>query len=98
MITASHNPPDFNGFKIKAPWGGSAAPETTAAVEALVDANPAKRGSVHFRSVTNYLSRRSRVTANRSLPISILTGCVSHRKPSLSIRCTARAAAGLRVF
>jgi phosphomannomutase len=39
-ITASHNPPQFNGFKIKAPWGGSAAPETTAAIEALVDAEP----------------------------------------------------------
>ena len=45
VITASHNPPDFNGFKIKAPWGGSAAPETTAAVEILVDANPAKRSA-----------------------------------------------------
>ncbi|MDQ3667206.1 MAG: phosphoglucomutase/phosphomannomutase family protein [Acidobacteriota bacterium] len=44
VITASHNSPHFNGFKIKAPWGGSAAPETTAAVETLVDANPAKRG------------------------------------------------------
>ncbi|HEV2883897.1 MAG TPA: hypothetical protein VGW36_03510, partial [Pyrinomonadaceae bacterium] len=39
VITASHNPSDFNGFKIKAPWGGSAAPETTAAVEKLVDQN-----------------------------------------------------------
>ena len=46
MITASHNPADFNGFKIKAPWGGSAAPETTSAVEHLVDANPPKRGDV----------------------------------------------------
>jgi phosphomannomutase len=46
VLTASHNPPDFNGFKIKAPWGGSAAPETTAAVEKLVDANPAKRSEV----------------------------------------------------
>jgi phosphomannomutase len=45
VLTASHNPPDFNGFKIKAPWGGSAAPETTAAVEALVDAHPAKRSA-----------------------------------------------------
>ncbi|MCM3874298.1 MAG: phosphoglucomutase/phosphomannomutase family protein [Pyrinomonadaceae bacterium] len=45
VLTASHNPPDFNGFKIKAPWGGSAAPETTAAVEALVDSHPAKRGT-----------------------------------------------------
>ena len=39
VITASHNPPIFNGFKIKAPWGGSAAPETTAIVEKLVDNN-----------------------------------------------------------
>ena len=40
VITASHNPSSFNGFKIKAPWGGSATPETTAAVESLVDARP----------------------------------------------------------
>ena len=43
VITASHNPAHFNGFKIKAPWGGSATPETTAAVEALVDASPPRR-------------------------------------------------------
>jgi phosphomannomutase len=43
VITASHNPPEFNGFKIKAPWGGSATQETTAAVEALVDAQPVRR-------------------------------------------------------
>lgn len=46
MITASHNPANFNGFKIKAPWGGSAAPETTRAVEKLVDANAPKRATV----------------------------------------------------
>jgi phosphomannomutase len=45
VLTASHNPPEFNGFKIKAPWGGSAAPETTAAVETLVDANSSKRST-----------------------------------------------------
>ena len=43
VITASHNPPEFNGFKIKAPFGGSASPETTAAVEKLVDAQNPKR-------------------------------------------------------
>lgn len=46
VITASHNPPDFNGFKIKAPWGGSAAPETTAEVERLVDVNPPRRAAI----------------------------------------------------
>lgn len=40
VITASHNPAEFNGFKIKAPWGGSATRETTVAVEALVDSQP----------------------------------------------------------
>lgn len=46
VITASHNPAYFNGFKIKAPWGGSAAPETTETVEKLIDANSPKRGDV----------------------------------------------------
>lgn len=46
VITASHNPADFNGFKIKAPWGGSAAPETTAAVEKLVDTSAPRHAQV----------------------------------------------------
>ena len=46
VITASHNPPEFNGFKIKAPWGGSAAPETTSQVEALVDKTAPQRAGV----------------------------------------------------
>lgn len=46
VITASHNPAIFNGFKIKAPWGGSASPDTTAIVEHLVDANPPRRSPV----------------------------------------------------
>jgi phosphomannomutase len=46
VITASHNPPDFNGFKIKAPWGGSATLETTSEVEKLVDASTPKRSEI----------------------------------------------------
>ncbi len=42
MITASHNPPAFNGFKLKAWFGGSADPSICQAVEALVDKNPIK--------------------------------------------------------
>jgi phosphomannomutase len=36
MITASHNPPAWNGFKIKADFGGSALVEDIKKVEALV--------------------------------------------------------------
>lgn len=37
MITASHNPPAFNGFKLKAHFGGSADPALCKAVEAQLD-------------------------------------------------------------
>ncbi len=33
VITASHNPPEYNGFKIKPPFGGSAKPGQIQAVE-----------------------------------------------------------------
>jgi alpha-D-glucose phosphate-specific phosphoglucomutase len=42
MITASHNPPAFNGFKLKAWFGGSADPAICKAVEAEVDKTPVK--------------------------------------------------------
>src|SRR5438046_5093727 len=40
MITASHNPPAFNGFKLKAHFGGSAESATCQAVEAMLDKSP----------------------------------------------------------
>ncbi|RII29194.1 MAG: phosphoesterase [Geobacter sp.] len=38
MITASHNPPIYNGFKIKEQYGGSARPSTTKELEEMVAA------------------------------------------------------------
>lgn len=36
MITASHNPAEYNGFKIKVASGGAAGPEVTKAVESFL--------------------------------------------------------------
>ncbi len=41
VITASHNPPEYNGFKIKGHFGGSALPEMVANVESRIkDSEP----------------------------------------------------------
>jgi len=42
MITASHNTPAFNGFKLKAHYGGSADPSICQAVEKLLDQTPVR--------------------------------------------------------
>ncbi|WP_029214478.1 phosphoglucomutase/phosphomannomutase family protein [Kallotenue papyrolyticum] len=39
MITASHNPPRYNGIKFKSAFGGSAMPEVTGAIERLLERN-----------------------------------------------------------
>lgn len=42
MITASHNPAEYNGFKIKNSSGGAAGPEVTSKVEELLGKTPVK--------------------------------------------------------
>jgi len=39
IITASHNPPNYNGYKIKAHYGGPVVPAEIEKVEALIDYN-----------------------------------------------------------
>jgi phosphomannomutase len=46
MITASHNPPIFNGFKLKSDYGGSSDSKTCRAVEDCLDRNPVKSKSL----------------------------------------------------
>ncbi len=48
MITASHNPASFNGYKLKAHFGGSAQEATCHAVEALIDRTRSFSGNGHY--------------------------------------------------
>jgi phosphomannomutase len=45
MITASHNPAEYNGFKIKNSAGGGASPELTRAVEGLLGKSAVKESA-----------------------------------------------------
>jgi phosphomannomutase len=36
VITASHNPPEYNGFKLKSSFGGPSSPDDVAEVESLI--------------------------------------------------------------
>ncbi len=63
VITASHNPPEFNGLKLKSGRGGSVSPAVTAAIEALLPSSrtpgPGSRGGliVAFDPRPAYLKR-----------------------------------------
>jgi len=45
VITASHNPPSYNGFKLKSSYGGPTIPADIAAVEALIPDVPTSHGA-----------------------------------------------------
>ncbi|MFA7178584.1 MAG: phosphoglucomutase/phosphomannomutase family protein, partial [Dehalococcoidales bacterium] len=55
MITASHNPAEWNGFKIKATNGSSASPETISTIEEIIaDLSPGpKSNSTGFDKAVN---------------------------------------------
>lgn len=71
MITASHNPADYNGIKFKGEYGGSALPEMTAHIEKLlrrtqIKTVPLSHPLIHrFDADADYLNHLRRII-NRS--------------------------------
>lgn len=63
MITASHNPPEYNGLKFKAAFGGSASPELVAEIESCVNRLEAEKAVISKRvlpaSVEKFSARAS---------------------------------------
>jgi len=53
MITASHNPPIFDGFKLKSWYGGSSSPEECQAIEGFLDRNP-----VHTKNLADAIAAK----------------------------------------
>lgn len=73
MITASHNPPEYSGVKLKGPYGGTLDPEETRRVERLIPpADPGPPGGGSWPRVDSFLpsylrALRARVDAREIL-------------------------------
>lgn len=70
MITASHNPPQWSGVKLKPEYGGSATAELTALVEAHLPADPPPPADVAVEAVSvreGYLARLRKAVNLRDL-------------------------------
>jgi len=71
MITASHNPPQFNGYKIKADYAGPADPEICSQIEKRIDQSPVRSVSfdeaVRDGTIELYDPRPAHVSALKKL-------------------------------
>lgn len=72
MITASHNPPEYNGVKVKARFGGSAPPEFVDAIQSRLERQcrfrAARMASVRlFDPIPKYLGRLRELAAGSAL-------------------------------
>ncbi len=58
VITASHNPPIYNGYKLKGHFGGPALPEQIAELEAELKLVMAKPTKFNFKSMDEYIAAK----------------------------------------
>jgi phosphomannomutase len=71
MITASHNPPQFNGYKVKAEFAGPADPEICSQIEKRIDQSPVRSVSfddaVHTGAIEIYDPRPAHIAAVKKI-------------------------------
>jgi len=58
VITASHNPPEYNGYKLKAAFGGPATPKQIAIVEKELEKIVAKPPNLKLATWDTYISEK----------------------------------------
>lgn len=58
IITASHNPPEYNGYKIKANFGGPGTPEQVAELEAELKRVLVKPPQIKMKSLDTYIETK----------------------------------------
>ena len=58
VITASHNPPQYNGYKLKAAFGGPATPDQIAMVESELEKIMAKPPTLKLATFESYVEQR----------------------------------------
>jgi phosphomannomutase len=56
IITASHNPPEYSGYKLKANYGGPSAPETIAEVESFIPALTNNPPVYNLKTLNEYIA------------------------------------------
>lgn len=73
MITASHNPADYNGIKFKGDYGGSALPEMTSSIEKMLNKNQIKTVALshplihRFNADKDYLDHLRRLVNRQAI-------------------------------